>query len=128
MSLETVDQVPLGVTFADLFDNIGTDQLGYSARAGELAGRDVVIEGYLAHVHAHGPAAAATMLVDQPGLCPDCSPVPPAAITLLDASRMADVGAGPVRVIGRLDFGFRIIDGVASFIRIERASIAPGLA
>ena len=32
-------------------------------------------------------------------------------------------GERPVRVIGRLDYGFRIDDGVASFLRIEQAVI-----
>ncbi len=120
------DDVPKVLGFGDLFDNLGTDALGYSTRAEQLSGRLIVIEGYLAHVHAHGPAPAALMLVDQPGLCPDCSPAPAAVITLMRSEPSPDTDArGPVRVEGLLDFGFRIDEGVASFVRIEKASIAP---
>ena len=31
----------------------------------------------------------------------------------------------PVRVVGRLDYGFRIDAGVASFLRIEQAAVFP---
>jgi hypothetical protein len=80
-----------------------------------------MIEGYLAH--AHGPHARLS-LVDQQGLCPDCSPV--AAIALIDAKAPMRAGDdGPVRVRGRLDYGLRIDDGVASMLRIENAALAP---
>jgi hypothetical protein len=64
------------------------------------------------------------LLVDQPGLCPDCSPVPAAVITLPGASCAPREGdERPVRVVGRLDYGFRIDAGVASFLRIEGAAL-----
>ena len=116
---------PLRLRFADLFDNLGTDAIGYSAKAAQLSGRQVVVEGFIAHTHAHGPAPSALLLVDQPGLCPDCSPAPAAVITLQGASADAATGAHAVRVSGRLDFGFRIDDRVASFIRIEQAAVEP---
>lgn len=120
------DETPAALGFADLFDNIGTDDLRYSSRAEQLSGRMIVIDGYLAHVHAHGPAPATLMLVDQPGLCPDCAPAPAAVISVMRPEPAAFVDAhGPVRVEGRLDFGFRIDEGTASFIRILQASIAP---
>lgn len=122
----SLDDAPIVLRFADLFDNLGTDALGYSSRSGQLSGRTIAIEGYLAHVHAHGPAPAALMLVDQPGLCPDCSPSPAAAITVVHSGTTSELDAeSPVRVEGRLDFGFRVDEGVASFIRIEQASIVP---
>ena len=66
------------------------------------------------------------MLVDQPGFCPDCSPAPAAAITLFGARGLPQAGEPrPVRVVGRLDFGFRIDEGVASFLRIEQAALTP---
>jgi hypothetical protein len=66
------------------------------------------------------------LLVDQPGLCPDCSPAPAAVITLAGASFMPREGEDrPVRVVGRLDYGFRIDAGVASILRIERAAVFP---
>lgn len=118
------DPEALRLGFADLFDHLGTDDLRYSARAGELSGRDIVIEGFLSHIH--GPGAA-VLLVDQPGLCPDCSPAPAAAITLQGAPMLSADGGEPqpVRVMGKLNFGFRIDHGVASFIRIERAAVTP---
>jgi hypothetical protein len=117
------DRVPLALGFADLFDHLGTEDLRYSAAAQTLAGRDVAIEGYLSH--AHGPRPA-MLLVDQPGLCPDCSPAPAAVITLCGARPLPQAGAErPVRVVGRLDYGFRIDAGVASMLRIEDAAVFP---
>ncbi len=113
--------MPLALGFPDLFDHLGTDDLRYSDQAKTHSGRDIVIEGFLSH--AHGPRAG-MLLVDQPGLCPDCSPVPAPAIALLGMSSVPQEGeARPVRVFGRLDFGFRIDAGVASFLRIEGAAV-----
>jgi len=109
--------------FADLFDHVGTDNLCYGAKAAMLSGREVAIEGFLAHAHGHHHSL---LLVDQPGLCPDCSPAPAAVITLLGAPSETAIGGDvPVRVVGRLDYGFRIDAGVASYLRIENAAIAP---
>ena len=117
------DGAPLVLGFVDLFDHLGTDDLRYSAAAQTLSGSDVSIEGFLSH--AHGPRAA-ILLVDQPGLCPDCSPAPAAVITLLGASSFPQEGEDrPVRVVGLLDYGFRIDGGVASILRIERAAVLP---
>src|ERR1044072_2149119 len=117
------DAVPLTLGFADLFDHLGPDEVRYSAAAKDLSGRDVAIEGFLSP--AHGPRPA-LLLVDQPGLCPDCSPVPAAVITLPRASCAPREGDGrPVRVVGRLDSGFRIDAGVASILRIEGAALEP---
>ena len=122
----------LAVSFADLFDNLGTDLLRYSGKAEALSGRRIAIDGFLAHGHgdghahghAHAHAPAALMLVDQPGQCPDCSPAPAAVIALVDARLPHDICEERiVRVTGRLDFGFRIDGGVATFIRIEQAAI-----
>ena len=115
------DTVPLPLGFADLFDHLGTDEVRYSAAAKHLSGRDVTIEGFLSP--AHGPRPT-LLLVDQPGLCPDCSPVPAAVITLPGASCAPREGdERPVRVVGRLDYGFRTDAGVASFLRIEGAAL-----
>jgi len=113
--------LPLG--FADLFDHLGTDDVRYSAAAKTLSGRAIVIEGFLSH--AHGPDAA-MLLVDQPGVCPDCAPSPAAVITLKGAPTVLREGdEAAVRVVGRLDYGFRIDGGVASMLRIEEARIEP---
>ena len=115
------DRAPLPLRFADLFDHLGTDDLRYSAAAQALSGRDIAIEGYLSH--AHGPRPA-ILLIDQPGLCPDCSPAPAAVITLQGASPFPREGEDrPVRVVGRLDYGFRIDAGIASILRIEDAAV-----
>ena len=78
---------PLAVRFEDLFDHVGTFDVRYGAAVRELSGRDVVIEGYLAR--AHGPHRPLS-LVDQQGVCPDCSPV--AAISLIGALRPCGQG------------------------------------
>jgi hypothetical protein len=117
------DGEPLALGFADLFDHLGTDALRYSAAARELSGRDVAIAGFLSHPH--GPRAS-LMLVDHPGLCPDCSPAPAAAIALIGAAGFPPAGEErEVRVVGRLDYGFRIDDGIASMLRIEAAKLVP---
>ena len=117
----TADELsgPLVLRFDDLFDHAGTLDLRYSATARELSGREVVIEGYLSQSHGPHPRWS---LVDQPGVCPDCSPVP--AIALPGARAPMRAGdSGAVRVRGRLDYGLRIDDGVASMLRIDHATI-----
>jgi hypothetical protein len=112
----------LALRFADLFDAVGTFEVRYSAAARRLDGRDVVIEGYLSHAH-----GARLSLVDQQGLCPDCSPV--AAIALPGARAPMRAGEeGRVRVRGRLGYGLRIDGGVASMLRIEQAAVLPAAA
>jgi hypothetical protein len=108
---------PLAVRFEDLFEHVGTLDVCYGAAVRELSGRDVVIEGYL--VRSHGQILS---LVDQQGVCPDCSPV--AAISLLGVLAPMRAGEdGPVRIRGRLDYGFRLDDGTASMLRIENAAV-----
>jgi hypothetical protein len=117
------DSAPLALGFADLFDHLGTGDLRYSASAQALSGRDIAIEGFLSHAHGSRPTM---LLVDQPGVCPDCSPAPAAVIALPGASSSPREGAdGPVRVVGRLNYGFRIDAGVASILRIENATVFP---
>ena len=111
----------LPVTFVDLFDELGTTGLRYSATARALSGREITIEGYLAPAHAPGGHAS---LVHEQGACPDCAPVPVAAIALpgLRPALCADEN-DRVRIVGRLDYGFRIDEGVASMLRIEHATV-----
>jgi hypothetical protein len=118
----SADAGPLAVEFADLFDHLGTADLRYSAAIAALDGRDVVIEGYLSHPHLPGYDPS---LVDQPGLCPDCSPVPAAAICLPGARAPLTADDGPrlILVIGRLEFGLRIVNGTASMLRIIASTI-----
>jgi hypothetical protein len=129
---EVAEPAPLVIGFGDLFDALGTAELRYSDRARGLSGRAVVIDGFLSRPHV---PLAAPMLVDQPGVCPDCSPVPAAVIALpgfgaaplFQAASIDDGSPGdrPVRIVGRLDFGFRIADGTASMLRIEHARVEP---
>ena len=120
----STDGGPLAVEFADLFDHLGTVDLRYSAAMSALNGRDVSIEGYLAHPHVPGGDLS---LVDQPGLCPDCSPVPAAAICLPGARAPLTADDGPrlVLVRGRLEFGLRIVNGTASMLRIMASTVRP---
>src|SRR4051794_19929895 len=92
---------PLVLAFADLFDHLGTSDVRYGAGLAALHGREIAIDGFLAHSHVPGGSLS---LVDQPGLCPDCSPVPAATIALPGARAPlnADAGHGAVRVTGRL--------------------------
>jgi hypothetical protein len=115
---------PLAVSFADLFDALGTADLRYSTAVRALSGRDIAIEGYLAHAHVAGMPAS---LVDQGGVCADCAPGPVAVIALpgLCAVHCAGETTERVRIVGRLDYGFRIDQGVASMLRIERAAVLP---
>ena len=113
----------LALSFADLFDHLGTEEVRYSSAAKTLSGSDVSIEGFISH--AHGPRPA-MLLVDQPGICPDCAPVPPAVITLVGTPSILCEGTEQsVRIVGRLDYGFRIDAGVASILRIEDAAVEP---
>jgi hypothetical protein len=112
---------PRAVTFADLFDDLGAADLRYSATARSLNGSDVTIEGYLSHAHAPG---AHTSLVHEEGACPDCALIPVAAIALPGLRpTLCESASDRVRIAGRLDYGFRIADGVASMLRIEDASL-----
>lgn len=108
------------VTFADLFDALGTDALTYGDGVKGLTGVLIEIEGFLSH--SHGPDRTIS-LVQEPGLCPDCAGVPVAVIALPDAGVAPREGGRPVRVVGRLDFGLRIVRGTASMLRIEDAAI-----
>jgi hypothetical protein len=123
-SSASTDGGPLVVAFADLFDHLGTVDLRYSATMAALNGREVSIEGYLSHPHVPGGDLS---LVDQPGLCPDCSPVPAAAICLPGARPPLTADGGPrlVLVRGRLEFGLRIVNGTASMLRIMACTVRP---
>jgi hypothetical protein len=108
------------VSFADLFAALGTADLSYGEGARSLSGRQVVIEGFLSH--AHGPDRTVS-LVSEPGVCADCSAVPVPVIALPDLRIVPREGESVVRVVGRLDFGLRIVGGTASMLRIEDAIV-----
>jgi hypothetical protein len=113
--------------FSDLFDGLSTDALRYSERCKALSGREVEIRGYLSRAH---PQLDRAMLVAEPGVCPDCSPVPVACLALPGFSAIASaaMGARAVRLRGRLSYGLeRDAEGNASYLRLEQARVATGL-
>lgn len=114
------DAIPLPVSFADLFDALGTDALTYGEGARGLSGRPVVIEGFLSHAHGLDRTVS---LVSEPGVCADCSAVPVPVIALPDLRMVPREGEGRVCIAGRLDFGLKIAGGTASMLRIENAAI-----
>lgn len=113
------DHSPL--TMDDLFDHRGSERLAYSARCGHLTGNWLQFETLLARNH----DGSRWLAVDQPGACPDCSPVPVAALQLPGFELPGDIDPErPVRLRGRLSYGFSIDDeGNASFLRLEDASV-----
>lgn len=113
--------------FSDLFDGLSSDALSYSERCKALSGREVEIKGYLSRAH---PELGITMLVSEPGVCPDCSPVPVPCLALpgFAAAAIVAAGASAVRLRGRLSYGLeRDTDGNASYLRLEQARVATGL-
>jgi hypothetical protein len=110
--------------FSDLFDGLSTDALRYSERCKALSGQEIELKGYLSRAH---PEVARTMLVSEPGICPDCSPVPVACLALPGFFVSID-GMTAVRLRGKLSFGLqRDAEGNASYLRLEDARIATGI-
>ena len=96
--------------------------LGYSARCQALSGREVEIAGFVTDSH----DGRSQLLVSDPGGCPDCSPVPVAAINL--PSFRIDNPKGPVTLRGVLSYGFFVdAEGMGSFLRLEKARVVTGL-
>ena len=111
--------------FADLFDHARHRRRCATARRAREPVRPRRGDRRLSVARARS-APRRCSLVDQPGVCPDCSPVPAAVIALPDAPSFPREGEErPVRVVGRLDYGFRIDDGTASMLRIEGRSGRP---
>jgi hypothetical protein len=116
--------VPLDLP--DLFDRHGTDALGYGPLCESLSGEWIQLSAFVVRTHDD----TRWMLVDQAGACPDCSPVPVAALQLPGFDPPAGTPtdtALPLR--GRLSYGFVIgDDGYASFLRLEHAHLFEGTA
>ena len=66
------------LTLDDLFDEIGTERLHYSARCGRLSGGWLQFDTLVSRSH----DGSRWLAVDQPGACPDCAAVPVAALDL----------------------------------------------
>jgi hypothetical protein len=112
--------VPL--KFTDLFEGLGTEALRYSSRCDSLSGEEVEIRGWLSQAH---DGSRTLMLVSRQGDCPDCSPAPVAAV-ILPGFKLPKHAAGAVTLRGRLSYGFAIRNGIASYLRLERARVSTG--
>jgi hypothetical protein len=108
--------------FSELFEGLGTDALAFSSRCHSLSGEEVEIRGWLSQAH---DGSRAVMLVNRQGDCPDCSPAPVAAV-ILPGFRPPKRAAGAVTLRGRLSYGFAIHNGIASYLRLERARVSTG--
>lgn len=111
------------VALDELFDDLGTERLRYSARCCALNGAWVQFEAHVAPTH----DGSGWLVVDQAGACPDCSPVPVAALQLPGfAPEGRDTDERRLTLRGRLSYGFAVDDhGNASFLRLEDARIVP---
>ena len=112
------------LTLEALFDDIGTERLRYSARCSHLTGGWVQFQAHVSRSHDDSRWLA----VDQAGACPDCSPVPVAALQLPDFELppTRDLSA-PLTLRGRLSYGFEVdAAGNASFLRLEQAQVVDG--
>ena len=69
--------------------------------------------------------ATEVALVNQQGDCPDCSPSPVAAV-ILPGFHPPKRATGAVTLRGRLSYGFAIRNGIASYLRLERARVSTG--
>lgn len=112
--------------FSDLFEGLGSTELRYGARCEALSGRQVEMRGYLSAVH---DGSHDVLLVNEPGACPDCTPLPVAALLLPGFFVSPEMKTEtPVKLRGTLSFGFATDrEGKASFLRLEGARIATGL-
>lgn len=113
------------IVLATLFERRDGITMGYSRRAAALHDREVELSGFLAPTH---DGSDHVMLVSQPGICPDCAAEPVAAIQLPGFAVKGLPTVLPVRLRGRIDFGFALdAGGHASFLRLRDARIATGL-
>jgi hypothetical protein len=98
----------------------------FSRRAEGLSGQEVELRGYLVAMHADPKQIT---LAGEAGICPDCADKPVAYVHLPGFSPGGDLfSPQAVRLKGRLSFGFAVApEGYASFLRLERASVATGL-
>ena len=107
---------------SDLFEGLGTEALSFSPRCSSLSGEEVEIRGWLSQAH---DGSRAVMLVSRQGDCPDCSAAPVAAV-MLPGFKLPKHAAGAVTLRGRLAYGFAIRNGIASYLRLERARVSTG--
>ena len=106
--------------FSELFEGMGTGDLCFSTACNHYSGQEVEIRGWLSQAH---DGSRAVMLVNRQGDCPDCSPAPVAAV-ILPGFKLPKHAAGAVTLRGRLSYGFAVRDGIASYLRLERARVS----
>jgi len=106
--------------FTDLFDGLGTDGLKFAPRCEALSGEEVEIRGWLSEAH---DGSHTLMLVYRQGDCPDCSPAPVAAV-ILPGFKPPKHASGAVTLRGRLSYGLAVRNGIASYLRLERARVS----
>ena len=108
--------------FSDLFDGLGTPELRFGGKCSDFSGQEVEIRGWVSQAH---DGSRAVMLVSREGDCPDCSAAPVAAV-MLPGFKLPRHAKGAVTLRGRLAYGFAIRNGIASYLRLERARISTG--
>jgi hypothetical protein len=108
--------------FSELFDGLGSVDLRFSTACDDYSGKEVEIRGWLSQAH---DGSRTVMLVNRQGDCPDCSPSPVAAV-ILPGFRAPKRATGAVTLRGRLSYGFAIRNGIASYLRLERARVSTG--
>ena len=115
------------IRFSELFDGLNSGNLGYAARCASLSGKEVEIRGWLSPAH---DGSGQVLLVNEPGACPDCSPLPVAALLLPGFALSGKLkNEAAVTLGGRVSFGFvRDEQDRASFLRLENAKLSLGLA
>jgi len=112
--------VGMVLKFSDLFEGLGTADLRFAGRCPDYSGQEVEIRGWLAQAH---DGSRTLMLVNRQGDCPDCSPAPVAAV-ILPGFRLPKHANGAVTLRGRLSYGLAVRNGVASYLRLERARVS----
>ena len=108
--------------FSELFEGLGTADLRFSGVCNDHSGKEVEIRGWLSQAH---DGSGTVMLVSRQGDCPDCSPAPVAAV-ILPGFKLPKHANGAVTLRGRLSYGFAIRNGIASYLRLERARVSTG--
>lgn len=108
--------------FSDLFEGLGTAELRFGGQCSHLSGQEVEIRGWLSQAH---DGSRAVMLVSREGECPDCSAAPVAAV-MLPGFKVPKRAGGAVTLRGRLAYGFAVHNGIASYLRLERARVSTG--
>ncbi|HEY7239873.1 MAG TPA: hypothetical protein VH600_11940 [Burkholderiales bacterium] len=99
---------------------MGSADLRFAGTCTRYSGQEVEIRGWLAQAQ---DGSQTLMLVPWQGDCPERSPSPVAAV-ILPGFRPPKRATGAVTLRGRLSYGFAVRNGIASYLRLERARIS----